>query len=119
MLDDWKGDRETCNFDDYTSKYGERVEYSGRHGVTPPEISNDLRKICDAYSTIEINIDNMVIAVGAEHEAATAIFDKEWRYEASPKVAQGKVHMELHFRRVGDAWKIVGEENLKTYYSKS
>jgi len=119
ILDEWKGDRETCNLDDYTTKYGERVEYLGRHGVTAPEITGDLRKICDAYSTIAINIDNMVIAVGAEHEAATAIFDKEWRYEASPKLAQGKVHMELHFRRVGDSWKIVGEENLKTYYSKS
>lgn len=119
LLDDWKGDRETCNLDDYSSKYGERVEYLGRHGVTAPEITNELRKVCDSYSTIAIKIDNMVIAVAAEHEAATAIFDKEWRYEASPKLSLGKIHMELHFRRVGDDWKIVGEENLKTYYSKN
>ena len=118
-VDSWKSAAETCNVSDYANKYGEKVEYHDRHGVTAAEIKGDLQKICDGHNTITINVDNMVVAVDAEGDAATAIFDKEWRYEASPKLAQGKAHVKIHFRKVGDDWKIVSETNLKTYYAKS
>ena len=119
IVDSWKGAAEMCNANDYTDKYGEKVEYHDRHGVTAGEIRNELQKVCDGHNTVTINVDNMVVAVDAEGDAATAIFDKEWKYEASPKLAQGKVHMKLYFRKIADGWKIVSEQTLKTYYSRS
>jgi len=111
----WKAATENRKPAEYAAMYGEKVEYFDEHGVTPNEIKGKIQKIFDTYSEIDIEITNLVVAIDAEADAATALFDKEWSYEAGPKLSEGKAHTKLHLRKVGNQWKIIAEEYLKVY----
>lgn len=116
LVDRWKGLTEGHRASDLAGLYGEKVEYLGKPGVSPNEIRSEMQKTFEAYSDIDIDISNLSIAVDAEGTAATALFDKEWSYAASPKLTEGKAHTKMHLRKIGPDWKIVSEKNLKIYY---
>lgn len=119
IVEQWKALTENRNADKLSQMYGEKVDYLGKSGTTPSEIRAALQKTFDAYSDIDMEITNLSIAVDPESEAATAIFDNEWDYEASPTLSSGKAHMKLHFQRSGAEWKIVSERQLKIYYKEN
>lgn len=119
LVEQWKGLNEGHNADKLAQMYGEKVDYLGKTGVTNAEIRLTLQKAFDAYSEIDLNITNLSIAVDAEASAATALFDNEWTYEASPKLSSGKAHTKLHFQRAGSEWKIASERQLKIYYKEN
>ncbi|MCC6329659.1 MAG: hypothetical protein IT174_14175 [Acidobacteria bacterium] len=116
LIENWKDLIEGRNAEKLSRMYGEKVEYKDKNGVTGAELKAEMQKTFDAYSMIEIVISNLLIAVDAEGDAATALFDKEWSYEASPKLNEGKSHTKLHFRKIGNEWSIVTEKDLKIYY---
>src|SRR5260221_11788094 len=99
--------------------YGKKVDYFEKQGIAKREVKVKIQKIFDEYSEIDLEITNVEVAVDAQGDAATAVFDKEWSYEAKPKLTEGKAHTKLHFRKVGAAWKIVAEEYLKIYDTES
>ena len=116
LVERWKDLTEGHNAEKLSQMYGEKVEYMGKPGVSSAEIKSSLQKTFDAYSEIDIQITNMMVAVDAEGSSATALFDKEWSYEANPKLNEGKAHTKLHLQRAGNDWKIVTEKQLKVYY---
>jgi ketosteroid isomerase-like protein len=115
----WKDLTEGHNAEKLSQMYGEKVDYLGTTGVTNAEVRATVQKLFDAYSDIDLQITNLSVAVDAEGQAATAIFDNEWDYEASPKLSSGKAHTKLHFQRAGSQWKIVSERQLKIYYKEN
>ena len=118
FVDRWKKTAEDHKAAEYSAMYGGKVEYFGKTGVTNSEIKNEIQKTFDAYSVIEIEITNLLVAVDAEGSSATALFDKEWSYEANPKLDEGKTHTKLHMMKVGGEWKIVTEKTLKVYFNE-
>lgn len=116
LVERWKDLTEGHNAEKLSEMYGEKVEYMGKAGVSSSEIKSNLQKTFDAYSEIDIEITNMMVAVDAQGSSATALFDKEWSYEANPKLTEGKAHTKLHLQRAGKDWKIVTEKQLKVYY---
>jgi ketosteroid isomerase-like protein len=119
VIETWRLAAQGHKAAEYVALYGDKVEYFDEHGVTPNQIRARMQKIFDGYSEIDIELTNMVIAIDAEGDAATALFDKEWSYEASPKLSEGKAHVKLHLRKAGTQWKIIAEEYLKTYYTEN
>ena len=118
-LEQWKDLTEGHNAEKLSQMYGEKVDYLGTTGVSNAEIRATVQKLFDAYSDIDLQISNLSVAVDSEGQAATAIFDNEWDYEASPKLSSGKAHTKLHFQRAGSDWKIVSERQLKIYYKEN
>jgi len=119
LVEQWKDLAEGHNAEKLSQMYGEKVDYLGKSGTTAAEIRSTLQKTFDAYSDIDLQITNLSIAVDSEGQAATAIFDNEWDYEASPKLSSGKAHTKLHFQRGEGGWKIVSERQLKIYYKEN
>lgn len=119
LVEQWKDLTEGHNAEKLSQMYGEKVDYLGKSGTTTAEIRSTLQKTFDEFSEIDLIITNMSIAVDAEGTAATALFDNEWDYEASPKLTSGKAHTKLHFQRIGSEWKIVSERQLKIYYKEN
>ena len=118
-VEQWKDLTEGHNAEKLSQMYGEKVDYLGTTGVSNAEIRATVQKLFDAYSDIDLQISNLSVAVDSEGQAATAIFDNEWDYEASPKLSSGKAHTKLHFQRSGSDWKIVSERQLKIYYKEN
>jgi len=65
---------------------------------------------------LAFDISNVDISIGDSGETATAVFDKEWVFEG-PRRSTGKVQQLLQFRRIGGAWRITGERDLRVYYT--
>lgn len=119
LVERWKDLTEGHNAEKLSQMYGEKVDYLGKAGTSNAQIRSILQKTFDEFSEIDVVITNISIAVDAEGTAATALFDNEWDYEASPKLSSGKAHTKLHFQRAGSEWKIVSERQLKIYYKES
>lgn len=119
LVEQWKDLTEGHNAERLSRMYGEKVDYYGKPGTRTEEVRAELEKTFDAYSEIDVEISNLSIAVDSESTAATALFDNEWIYAASPKLSSGKAHTKLHFQRVGTDWKIVSEKQLKVYFKEN
>ena len=119
IVNAWKDAAENRKASEYSAMYGEKVDYFDKQGVAQSEVRAEIQKVFDEYNEIDLEITNLEVAVDAAGDAATAVFDKEWSYEAKPKLTEGKAHTKLHFRKVGTAWKIVAEEYLKIYDTES
>lgn len=119
LVEHWKDLTEGHNAEKLSKLYGEKVDYLGESGVSAEAIKAELQKKFDAYSEIDIEITNLTVAVDSEVTAATALFDEEWSYVASPKLSEGKAHMKLHLQKAGKDWKIVTEKQLKVYYTEN
>lgn len=119
LIERWKDLAEGRNADPLSAMYGEKVDYLGRPGTTPSEIRAELKKTFDSYSEIDLEISNLLVAVDAEGNSATALFDKEWSHEAPPKLSEGKAHYKLHLQKDPGGWKIVTEKQLKVYFTQN
>ena len=119
IVNAWKDAAESRKASEYSGMYGDKVDYFDKQGIAASEVRTEIQKVFDEYSEIDLEITNVEVAVDAAGDAATAVFDKEWSYEAKPKLTEGKAHTKLHFRKGGTGWKIVAEEYLKIYDTES
>jgi ketosteroid isomerase-like protein len=100
----------------YMNHYADTVDYYNRKGASASAVRADKQRAFSIYDTIEMEISNLRVVPDASGDAATAVFDKQWYFENAQKTSEGKVQSELRFRKIGGAWKIVGERDLKVYY---
>lgn len=119
FINSWKKAFESRNLADFTAKYAEKVDYYEKSQTDLKEIRNEIQKTFTDYKEIEITLNNIRIAVDNEDDKATAVFDKEWSFETDKDLSEGKAHIKLQFQKNGAEWKIVSEQNLKTYYTEN
>ena len=117
-VDSWASLTESRNISAYMNYYADTVDYYSKKGVSAGAVRADKQRAFSAYNTIEMNVSNMRVTPDASGETATAVFDKEWYFENSEKSSEGKVQSELRLRKIGGAWKITSERDLKVYYVK-
>lgn len=116
FINSWKTSFESRKITEYTAKYADTVNYFDKDGTGIKEISSEVQKTFNSYTEIEIILSNIRVAVDADNDKATAVFDKEWSYETDKDLTEGKAHIKLQFQKIGNEWKIVSEKNLKTLY---
>ena len=119
FITSWKTAFESRNIAEYTAKYAEKVDYLGKTGADIKEIRGEAEKTFKNYTEIEIALTNVHIAVTAEGDKATAVFDKESSYETEKELNETKVHTKLQFEKIGNEWKIISEKNVKTYFAEN
>ncbi len=73
-----------------------------------------LEQAFDRYDDLDIRISNLRIQLDGTGQRATAVFDKQWRFEGA-SVSRGAVQQELQLTKSGDRWLIVGERDLRVY----
>lgn len=117
-VDSWASLTESRNISAYMNYYADTVDYYSKKGISAGAVRADKQRAFSAYNTIEMNVSNMRVTPDASGETATAVFDKEWYFENSGRSSEGKVQSELRLRRIGGAWKITSERDLKVYYVK-
>jgi ketosteroid isomerase-like protein len=105
------------NLSAYMNTYADTVDYYNRKGASASAVRADKQRAFAAFDTIEMEISNMRVTPDASGETATAVFDKEWHFEGDGRSSEGKVQSQLRLRKIGGAWKITGEKDLKVYYT--
>lgn len=118
VVNDWKNASEDLDITTHLSNYADTVDYynGGRVGIA--KVRADKEKAFASYDSISFNIDNLRVIPDPSGEKATAIFDKEWRFEGADKYSAGKVQQQLTLDKVNGRWLISGEKDLKLYYKE-
>lgn len=116
-VNSWASMTESRDVSAYMNNYAGTVDYYNRKGASASAVRADKQRAFAAYDTIEMEISNLRVTTDASGETATAVFDKEWHFEGNGRSSEGKVQSQLRFRKIGGAWKIIGEKDLKVYYT--
>ena len=116
VIDNWKNASENLDMETHLAQYADTVDYykGGRVGIS--RVRADKQRAFDAYDSIDIDISNVKITPDETGDKATALFDKQWKFEAEEKYSSGKVQQLLTFARINGRWRITGEKDLKIYY---
>jgi len=116
----WKSAAESLNLDNYMSHYAGTVDYYNKKGASVGTVRADKQRAFTAYDSIQINITDITVTPtpATNGNRATAIFDKEWNFSGAQKSSSGKVRQQLALRKDNGQWLIVGEKDLKVYYTQ-
>lgn len=116
VIKDWNEALEDHDLDSHLERYADSVDYYKSGSVGVGKIRADKQRAFEAYDNINLDISNLKITPDASGEKATAIFDKEWKFEGEEKFSKGKVQQQLQFAKINGKWRITGEKDLKVYY---
>ncbi len=118
VIDNWKDASENLDIAGSMSNYADTVDYyiGGRVGVA--KVRADKERAFRDYDSINFNIDNLRVIPDPTGEKATAIFDKEWKFEGADKYSAGKVQQQLTLTKINGRWLISAEKDLKLYYKE-
>lgn len=114
----WRAAAESLDLDEYMTRYAPSVDYYTKKQISVEAVRADKEKAFSNFDSMQINLTNMNVTPDAGGENATAVFDKEWRFENAEKVSEGKVQAQLQLKRINGDWKITSEKDLKVYYTK-
>lgn len=114
----WKNAAQDRNAAEYSGRYHETVDYYDKT-LKLADVRGEAQKVFSTYKDIDIALTNLRVAADTDGKRATAVFDKEWDYETDKDLIEGKAHVKLQFQKIGSDWKIVGEKNLKVYYTEN
>jgi hypothetical protein len=115
-VDAWVNSSESLDLDGNLDYYADSVDYYIAGRVNRARVRTDKQRAFDQYDSINFNVSNMKITPDASGEKATAVFDKEWKFEGEEKYSSGKVQQQLTLSKINGRWLITGEKDLKTYY---
>jgi len=116
VVDEWKNATENLDIDAHMNEYADTVDYYKAGRVGQARVRADKQRAYEQYSSVNINISNMKITPGESGNNATALFDKEWKFEGDEKSSSGKVQQQLTLSKIGGRWLITGERDLRVYY---
>jgi len=116
VVDNWKNASENGDLDGHLSQYARTVDYYKAGKIGSARVRADKQRAFETYDSINFNISNMKVTPDASGEKATAVFDKEWKFEGDGKYSAGKVQQLLNLTKMNGKWLITGEKDLKVYY---
>ena len=117
-IDSWIDLTESRNLNAYMNHYAGTVDYYNKKDVSASYIRSDKQRAFSDFDSIEMNVSNLNVKPDASGERATAEFDKEWVFDGDEKYSAGKVRTQLQLKKVNGQWLIVGERDLKVYYTE-
>ena len=113
----WKSLAEAQDLDAYMANYADTVDYYNKSGASRSYVRSDKSRAFTTYDSIGVVLSNMNVSVDENGNTATATFDKEWEFRGS-RNSSGKVQTQLKLRNVDGRWLIVGERDLRVYYTR-
>lgn len=114
----WKSAAEANNLNAYMNNYADTVDFYNSKNANLEAVRKNKQKAFDKYGSMEVNLSNMRVTPDASGNGATAVFDKEWRFEGEESYSAGKVQTQLKLRKFDGRWLITGEKDLKVYYTE-
>jgi hypothetical protein len=88
--------------------------YYNSRGVARTSVRTDRGRAFDRYQKINVDIDNVSVALDETGAGAQVTLDKKWRFEGE-RCSKGKVQQQLRLARIDGRWRITSERDLKVY----
>ena len=112
----WASSLESGNLDTHMNNYADRLDYYyNSRDVAFGVVRADKRRAFGQFQDFQVDISNLHVTPDASGEKATAVFDKEWEFESEENRNKGKSQSQLQLTKIGGAWRITGEKDLKVY----
>ncbi len=115
-LNRWAAASMARDLDAHMSYYADTLDvYYSKSGVSASQVRADRARAYEVYSTLDIRLTNLKVAVERSGERASATFDKTWNFEGS-KYSSGSVQQKIWLAKRDGRWLITGEKDLQVYY---
>ncbi len=114
----WKSAAEAINLNAYMNNYANTVDYYRKKNADLDFVRKDKQRMFNKYDDIKMNISNLRVIPDASGDNATAVFDKEWKFEGEENYSAGKVQSQIQLHKYSGRWLITGEKDLKVYYTE-
>lgn len=116
-VQDWAASLESGNLNTHMNNYADRLDYYyNSRDVGIATVRADKQRAFGQFEDFHVDISNLRVTPDASGEKATAVFDKEWEFEGEENRNKGKTQSQLQLSKIGGAWRITGEKDIKTYY---
>ena len=116
-LNGWRQTMINPSVDAHMSYYASTLHtYYNARDVGVSRVRANVARAFSTYSTFDVRITNLQIAVDPSGETAVATFDKTFEFSNSEKRYAGSGLNRFWFEKIGGRWLITGEKDLKTYY---
>jgi hypothetical protein len=116
-VQDWAASLESGNLNTHMDNYADRLDYYyNARDVGVATVRADKQRAFGQFEDFQVDISNLRVTPDASGEKATAVFDKEWEFEGEESRNKGKSQSQLQLTKIGGAWRITGEKDLKVYY---
>lgn len=112
----WKSLAVARRLDPYMDLYAPKVDYYRKNGASRSFVRRDKQGYFKKYTTVSIDLSNISITPSKDGRTASAVYDKQFRFEGGGEKVSGKVRSILGFKKTGDRWLITSEKDLKVYY---
>jgi hypothetical protein len=118
-VSDWAAALESGDLNAHMSNYASRLDYYyNAREVSVGTVRSDKQRAFGSFDDFRVEISNLRVTPEASGEKAIAVFDKEWEFEGAEHRNKGKSQSQLQMTKIGGAWRITGEKDLKVYYTE-
>jgi ketosteroid isomerase-like protein len=116
-LNGWAESSMARDIDAQMSYYADTLDiYYTKTNVSASVVRADRERAYDTFSTLDIELSNVVITPDATGQLANALLDKTWNFEGEDKASSGSVQQEIRLAKRNGRWRIIGEKDVQVYY---
>jgi ketosteroid isomerase-like protein len=120
-LGGWAQSIQNRDVDAHMRYYADTLDYYyARTTVASSKVRDDRAKAFQKFSWLSLQLTNVNLQLDSTGERATAVFDKTFDFRGDGgSFFSGSVQNQLTLTKLGGAWLITGEKEVKVYDVKS
>jgi cell division septation protein DedD len=115
-LEGWAAATRNHDFEAHMSFYADTLSFYYRlSNVSVGVVRADRWRAFTKFTTLDVQLSNVVVTPDPSGLKATATYDKSWNF-AGDKTTSGAVRQMVTLENTGGRWLITGEKDLQIYY---
>ena len=116
VLNNWAAAVRAHDLEQHLSYYADILDvYYRKQNVGISYVRSSRRPAFTRFTTLDVQLANIVVNVDPSGSFATARFDKTYRFEGERTIS-GSVQQKITLTRINSIWRITGEQDLQIYY---
>ena len=117
-LEGWAQSTRNRDVDSHLRYYADTLDYYYNRTLVPSsKVRDDRIKAFAKFNWLDVQLSNMTIQLDSTGQRATVVFDKTFDFRGdNGAFYNGSVQDQATLTKLGGAWLITGEKELKIYY---
>jgi hypothetical protein len=117
-LEGWAQSSRNRDLDSHMRYYADTLDYYYSRTLMPSaKVREDRQKAYTRFNYLSVQLSNMTIQLDSTGQRATVVLDKTFDFRGDNNAFyNGSVQNQMTLTKLGGAWLITGEKELKVYY---
>ncbi len=116
VLNNWAAAVRAHDLELHLSYYADILDvYYRKQNVSIDYVRSSRRPAFTRFTTLDVQLANVVVNIDPSGSYATARFDKSYRFEGERTIS-GAVQQKITLTRIDGKWRITGEQDLQIYH---